>query len=117
MKFILVAALATVSQAIKLKDVNQVYTPGYGPQCKMPEIMPSGSLPNTFGDEGYPSQTGNYSPRMDEYSDFHPTVQTYTWDSTGGHPSLNRMRAGYDGSSQYTINDNGQGKGDGQTHW
>ena len=86
MKFVILAAIAAVSQAVKLSDSP-------------------------------PSQTGNYSPRADEYSDFHPTVQTYTWDSTGGHPSLNRMRAGYAGSSQYTINDNGQGKGDGQTHW
>ena len=85
MKFVVLAALAVVSQAIKLGD--------------------------------YPSQTGNYSPREDEYSDYHPHVQTYTWDSTGGHPSLNRMRAGYSGVSQYTINDVGQGKGDGQTHW
>ena len=85
MKFVLIAALAAVSQAVKLNE--------------------------------YPIHLGNYSPKADEYSDYHPTVQTYTWDSTGGHPSLNRMRAGYDGVSQYTINDNGQGKGDGQTHW
>ena len=64
-----------------------------------------------------PSQTGNYSPRADEYSDYHPHVQTYTWDSTGGYPSINRIRPGYADQSQYTINDNGQGKGDGQTHW
>ena len=92
MKFVLLAALAAVSQAVKLT-----------------------TNPGTY--EGLPSQTGNYSPRADEYSDYHPHVQTYTWDSTGGHIGLNRVRAGYADMSQYTINDNGQGKGDGQTHW
>ena len=90
MKFVLLAALAAVSQAVKLNDFN--------------------NFP-------YPTQTGNYSPRADEYSDYHPHSQTYTWDSTGGYPSINRIRAGYADQSQYTINDNGQGKGDGQTHW
>merc|ERR1719453_2040755 len=36
----------------------------------------------------YPIHLGNYSPKADEYSDYHPHVQTYTWDSTGGHPSI-----------------------------
>ena len=43
----------------------------------------------------YPIHLGNYSPKDDEYSDYHPHVQTYTWDSTGGHASINRLRAGY----------------------
>ena len=65
----------------------------------------------------YPNQTGNYSPRLDEYSDSHPHVQTYTWDSTGSHPSLNRMRQGYDQRSHFKVDDNGQGHGDGQITW
>ena len=65
----------------------------------------------------YPIHLGNYSPKADEYSDYHPHVQTYTWDSTGGYPSINRLRAGYKERSAYTINDNGQGHGDGQIHW
>merc|ERR1712159_333435 len=91
MKFVILAALASFTQAIKLGD-----------DCANCHV---------------PSQTGNYSQRADEYSDYHPHVQTYTWDSTGGYPSINRLRPGYDQVAAYTINDNGQGKGDGQTHW
>ena len=43
----------------------------------------------------YPIHLGNYSPKGDEYSYYHPHVQTYSWDSTGSYPSINRMRTGY----------------------
>ena len=43
----------------------------------------------------YPNQTGNYSPRGDEYSDLHPHAQTYTWETTGGHAANNRVSDGY----------------------
>ena len=65
----------------------------------------------------YPTQTGNYSPREDEYSDFHPHVQTYTWDSTGNYPSINRLRTGYQERSAQNVDDNGQGHGNGKTFW
>merc|ERR1711998_286984 len=91
MKFVILAAIASFTQAIKLGD-----------DCANCHV---------------PSQTGNYSPRADEYSDYHPHAQTYTWDSTGGHPSLNRMRQGYDQRSHFKVDDNGQGHGDGQIWW
>ena len=43
----------------------------------------------------YPIHLGNYTPKLDEYSDVHPHVQTYTFDSTGGYASINRLRTGY----------------------
>ena len=65
----------------------------------------------------YPIHLGNYSPKADEYSDYHPHVQTYTWDSTGGHPSINRLRTGYQERSAFNVDDNGQGHGNGKITW